>query len=123
MLLKREKLQLYGIAFLIENTNSKLKKLGNDASAITMLVVSQETVNYMKNVHKFDLEKMSNTKMICDAYNLMGIIIADESIEVIKSYYAGNNGYEQIAYSYLEKETKNSDYKKMINLFGKMNVR
>ena len=77
----------------------------------------------MKNVHKFDLEKMNNTKMICDSYNLMGIIIADESIEVIKSYYVGNNNYEQIAYSFLEKEAKNSDYKKMINLFGKMNVR
>lgn len=107
----------------VKNINSKLKKLGNDASAITMLVISQETVNYMKNVHKFDLEKMNNTKMICDSYNLMGIIIADESIEVIKSYYVGNNGYEQIAYSFLEKEAKNSDYKKMINLFGKMNVR
>ena len=107
----------------VKNTNSKLKKLGNDASAITVLVVSQETVNYMKNVHKFDLEKMANTKMICDSYNLMGIMIADESIEVLKSYYVGNNGYEQIAYSFLEKEAKNSDYKKMINLFGKMNVR
>ena len=107
----------------VKNTNSKLKKLGNDASAITMLVISQETVNYMKNVHKFDLEKMNNTKMICDSYNLMGIIIADESVEVIKSYYVGNNNYEQIAYSFLEKEAKNSDYKKMINLFGKMNVR
>ncbi len=107
----------------VKNTNSKLKKLGNDASAITVLVLSQETVNYMKNVHKFDLEKMNNTKMICDAYNLMGIMIADESIEVLKVYYVGNNNYEQIAYSYLEREAKNNDYKKMINLFGKMNVR
>ena len=107
----------------VKNTNSKLKKLGNDASAITVLVLSQETVNYMKSVHKFDLEKMSNTKMVCDVYNLMGIMIADESIEVLKSFYVGNSSYEQIAYSFLEKEAKNSDYKKMINLFGKMNVR
>ena len=105
------------------NNKNKLKKLGNDASAITVLVLSQETVNYMKNVHKFDLQKMSNTKMICDSYNLMGIIIADESIEVIKSFYVGNNGYEQIAYSFLEKENNNSDYKKVINLLGKTNVR
>jgi hypothetical protein len=72
---------------------------------------------------QFDLEKMSNTKMICDAYNLMGIIIADESIEVVKSYYVGNNGYEQIAYSFLEKENKNSDYKKVVNLMSQMNTR
>lgn len=105
------------------NNKNKLKKLGNDASAITVLVLSQETVNYMKNIHKFDLEKMNNTKMVCDAYNLMGIIIADESIEVIKSFYVGNNGYEQIAYSMLERENKNGDYKKIVNLLGKTNVR
>lgn len=106
-----------------KNNSNKLKKLGNDASAITVLVVSQETVNYMKAVHKFDLEKIANTKMICEAYNLMGIMIADDSIEAIKTYYVGNNGYEQVAYSFMEKENKNSDYKKMINLMGKMNTR
>lgn len=106
-----------------KNNSNKLKKLGNDASAITILVISQETANYMKNVHKFDLEKIANTKMICDAYNLMGIMIADDSIEAIKTYYVGNNGYETLAYSYMEKENKNSDYKKMINLMGKMNTR
>ena len=106
-----------------KNTNNKLKKAGNDASAITVLVLSQETVNYMKNVHKFDLEKMNNTKAICDAYNLMGIIIADESIEVVKTYYVGNNNYEQTAYSFLEKQNSDRDYKKMINLIGKTNAR
>jgi hypothetical protein len=107
----------------VKNNNNKLKKLGNDASAITVLVLSQETVNYMKSVHKFDLEKMNNTKMICDAYNLMGIMIADDSIEAIKVFYVGNPGYERLAYSYMEKENKNSDYKKMVNLMGKMNTR
>ena len=106
-----------------KNNSNKLKKLGNDASAITVLVVSQETVNYMKAVHKFDLEKLANTKMICDVYNLMGIIIADDSIEAVKTYYVGNNSYETLAYSYMEKENKNSDYKKIINLMGKMNTR
>lgn len=106
-----------------KNNNNKLKKLGNDASAITVLVLSQETVNYMKSVHKFDLEKMNNTKMICDAYNLMGIMIADDSIEAIKVYYVGNNNYERLAYSYMEKENNNSDYKKMVSLMGKMNTR
>ena len=106
-----------------KNNNNKLKKLGNDASAITVLVLSQETVNYMKSVHKFDIEKINNTKMICDAYNLMGIMIADDSIEAIKVYYVGNNGYEKLAYSYMEKENNNSDYKKMVSLMGKMNTR
>jgi hypothetical protein len=106
-----------------KNNKNKLKRLGNDASAITVLVVSQETVNYMKSAYKFDLEKMNNTKMICDAYNLMGIMIADESIEVIKVFYVGNSNYERLAYSYMEKENSNSDYKKMVSLMGKMNTR
>ena len=105
------------------NNKNKLKRLGNDASAITVLVVSQETVNYMKSAYKFDLENMNNTKMICDAYNLMGIMIADESIEVVKVFYVGNNNYERLAYSYMEKENSNSDYKKMVSLMGKMNTR
>ena len=107
-----------------KNNKNKLfrSKNYNDASAITVLVVSQETVNSMKKYYKFDLEKISNTKMIMDAYNLMGIIIADDSIEVIKTFYAGNELYEEKAYSYLEKET-DSSYKKVINLIGSMNSR
>jgi len=106
-----------------KNSKNRLNKLGNDASAITVLVVSQETVNYMKSVHKFDLEKLSNTKMICEVYNFMGIMIADESIEVLKTFYVGNNSYETTAYSFLEKQERNSDYKKMVSLMGKMNTR
>ena len=66
---------------------------------------------------------MNNSKAVCDAYNLMGIIIADESIEVVKTYYVGNNNYERTAYSFLEKQNSDRDYKKMINLIGKTNAR
>ena len=61
--------------------------------------------------------------MIMDAYNFLGIIIADESIEVVKVLYAGNDSWEQQAYSYLEKESNDNSYRKVINLMGKMNGR
>lgn len=101
----------------------KFSKTGNDASAITTLVINQETVNFLKKEHDFDIEKISNTRQIMDAYNLMGIVIVDESIEVAKFFYAGNDSYEQLAFSYLEKESNDNSYKKVINLIGKMNGR
>lgn len=107
----------------IKNVANKIKRKGNDASAITTLVINQETVNILKKEYDFDLEQIKNTRLILDAYNLMGIIICDESIEVAKFFYAGNDNYEQQAYSYLEKESHDNSYKKVINLIGKMNGR
>ena len=106
-----------------KNFRNKNKRVGNDASAITTLVLNQETVNILKKEHDFDIEKISNARMILDAYNLLGLFIADESIEVLKILYAGNDTFEQQAYSYLEKEAKDNSYKKVINLIGKMNGR
>lgn len=100
-----------------KNTKNKVKGFGNDASAITTLVINQETVNLLKKEYDFDLEKITNTKMIMDAYNLLCICICDESIEVAKFLYAGNDSYEQQAYSFLEKEGKDNT-KKIINLLN-----
>lgn len=106
----------------IKNNKNKNRRAGNDASAITTLVINQETVNFMKKQYEFDIEKINNAKMIMDVYNLLGIIIADESIEVVKFLYAGNDMFEQQAYSFIERETKDSSYKKVINLLGKNNM-
>ena len=103
----------------IKNNWNKLKRKGNDASAITTLIINQETVNIMKKEFDFDLEQVKNAKMILEAYNLLGIIIADESIDVAKFLYAGNDMWEQQAYSYLEKESNDNSYKKVINLLNK----
>lgn len=103
----------------IKNNWNKLKRRGNDASAITTLIINQETVNIMKKEFDFDLEQVKNARMILEAYNLLGIIIADESIDVAKFLYAGNDTWEQQAYSYLEKESNDNSYKKVINLLNK----
>ena len=105
-----------------KNSKNRIKKSGNDASAITVLVISQETVDAKKKFYKFDLERVSNAKSIMQDYNLMGIIIADDSVEVVKTLYSGNDVFDQQAYSYIEKESDNS-YKKVINLMNKMNTR
>ena len=106
-----------------KNYINKAKRAGNDASAITTLVINQETVNLLKKQYNFDIEKISNARLILESYNLLGIIIADESIEVVKFLYDGNDSFEQQAYSFLEREAKDNSYKKIINLIGKMNGR
>ena len=102
-----------------KNNFNRTRRSGNDASAITTLTINQETVNIMKKEYDFDIENINNTKMILDAYNLMGIIIADESIDVAKFFYAGNDSWEQQAYSFLQKESNDNSYKKVINLLNK----
>ena len=104
----------------IKNNWNRIKRSGNDASAITVLVVSQETANTLMKYHGFDLNKIKNAQFVMDTYNLMGLIICDESVEAARFLYAGNDTWETQAYSYLEKEGKQAaDYKKTINLLNK----
>ena len=79
----------------VKNNWHKLNRNGNDASSITTLVINQETVNMMRKEYDFNLEEIRNTRLIMDAYNLLAIVICDESIEVAKFFYAGNSNYEQ----------------------------
>ena len=104
-----------------KNAFNKMRKSGNDASSITTLVINKETANLMKKEYDFDIENPRNAKMIMDAYNLLAIIVCDESIESAKFMYAGNDNFETQAYSFLEKEDKDKSYKKVISLIGQMN--
>ena len=102
----------------IANNASKIRRVNNDASAITGLLISQETVNYIKNSYNFDIERVKNAKAIMDAYNLMSIFIADEANEVVKSIYDGNNQYEYLSYTSMHKDVGDKNCKKIINLLN-----
>lgn len=88
----------------------------NDASAITSLVISMDTVKALQ-----DYDMSCNTREvldIMDAYNLMAFFICDEIKErVISMYDDGSRQFEVLSYSMLEKDDK-SDYKKIINLLA-----
>lgn len=105
----------------IKNKFSALMKK-NDASAITSLVISQDEVEYLKKYNSIDMEKSYVTKAIMEAYNLMNITIADETLEVAKFLYDDGDGiYEALSFDGLEKEAKDSSYKKVVNLMSKLN--
>lgn len=97
-----------------------LKK--NDASPITSLVLSQDEVEYLKKYSDINMEKSYITRSILEKYNLMDIIIADESLEVAKFLFDDGDGiYEVLPFDELEKQAKDSSYKKVINLMSKLN--
>ena len=94
----------------------------NNASPITSLVLSQEEVEYLKKYNNMDMDKAYNTRTILEAYNLMDIVIVDESMELAKFMYDDGDGmYETITFDSLEKEASDNSYKKVINLMSKMN--
>jgi hypothetical protein len=94
----------------------------NDASPITSLVMSQDEVEYLKKYNDVDMDKSHVTRSILDKFNLMDIVICDETLEIAKFLFDdGDSTYETITYDALEKEAKDSSYKKVVNLMSKIN--
>lgn len=103
-----------------KNKFSRLIKK-NDASPITSLVLSQYEVEYMKQLN-IDMEKSYNARTILEAYNLMDIVIADESLEIAKFLFDDGDGvYEALTFDALEKQSNDNTYKKVVNLVSKIN--
>ena len=103
-----------------KNKFSRLIKK-NDASPITSLVISQYEVDYLKQLN-IDMEKSFNARSILEGYNLMDIVVADESMEIAKFLFDDGDGvYEAITFGALEKQANDSTYKKVVNLVSKIN--
>jgi len=104
--------------------SSKFQRLigkSNECSAITTVVLSQEEVDFVKKEYGIDFEKFENIGKVMSDYNLMGFVIVDESLEVAKFLFdTGEAMWENIAFSGLEREGNNNDYKKIVNLMTKM---
>ena len=110
---------------MLERRASKFRSLfGNkrDASPITTLVISQEEVEYLKKYSNMNMENYSTARKILDGYNLMGIVIVNDSIEIAKFLFDdGATMYETMTFDALAKENSNGDYKKIVNLMARMN--
>lgn len=100
---------------------NRLSGKNNDAACITSIMISQEGVDYLKKEHNVDLNNPKVAAKIMDAYNLLCLVIVDESIEVMKFLYDADSQYEQLAFSSLERQGNDGSYKKVINLLSKMN--
>ena len=93
----------------------------NDASAITTLVLTQDEVEYLKKYSNMDLEKASVCRVLMEGFNLMGVVLVDNSIEVARFLYDDGEGmFETLTFDTIAKEDKNQDYKKIISLIDRL---
>ena len=90
----------------------------NDAAAITTLVITQAEVDYLKKYYNISIDNKAVAKEILDAYNLLALVIVDETIEVAKFLFDAEE-WETLSFNSLEKEGDNGMYKKVINLMAK----
>lgn len=93
----------------------------NDASCITTLVISQQVVNTLKKEYGVNMADVKTASAIMDAYNLLCVVIVDESTEVARFLFDGEEWYEDLSFNTLERESGDGSYKKVINLLSKMN--
>lgn len=95
-------------------------KMSNDATAITSLVLSENDVSYMKENYSIDIMNVSIARKLLDAYNFIAIVIMNEALEIAYFLFdTGDDNYEKITFSGLEKESADSNYKQIINLLTK----
>jgi len=95
-------------------------KMSNDATAITSLVLSENDVSYMKENYSIDIMNVSIARKLLDVYNFISIVIMNEALEIAYFLFdTGDDSYEKITFSGLEKESADSNYKQIINLLTK----
>jgi hypothetical protein len=93
----------------------------NDASAITTVVVNQQDIEYAKKTTNIDFENPSVIRGIMESYNLMCFVVVDEVNELAKFMFdTGEDNFETLSFSSLERESSDSTYKKVVNLMTKM---
>lgn len=93
----------------------------NDATAITTLAISQEEVEYIKKNNNIDLERINIVRPLMESLNLMGFVIIDESLEVAKFLFdSGDDMFETVSFTHLERESSDNTYKRIVNLMTKI---
>lgn len=103
---------------------SKIRRtlnMTNDATAITTILISQDIVEYLRKMDNIDLESVDTVRPIMESYNFMGVCILDEASEVAKFIFdTGDDIFESISFTHLEREANDTTYKKVVNLMTKM---
>lgn len=105
------------------NKSKFKRRLGaqNDAAAISTIHITREEANIIKKTANIDIMQPKVIRPIMESYNLMSFVVTDESVESASFIYdSGDDFYETISYSNLERESSDNSAKKVINLMSKM---
>ena len=102
------------------NINKALRR-SNNASAIASLVITQEEADFLNKNYNVNLNQIGTASNLLAKYNLLSLVIVDETIEVVKFLFDGDDSYETLSFNNLERESGDGMYKKVLNLMSKMN--
>jgi len=112
---------------VLEQRANKLKRRkitrgGNDASAISTLVLSKQAeVDVLLNDYDIDLMNPRIMGPLMNGYNFMGVIVVDELLEVVHIMWDdGDDSWEDLSFNVLSREASSNDMKKVINLMSKV---
>ena len=90
----------------------------NDATAITTLMMSAYDVEMLRKLEDIDISDSRVARKLMDDYNLVGIVIVDDSTESAKIIFdTGDDEYEPYTFKTLKRDDK-MDYKQMIQLLA-----
>ena len=90
----------------------------NDATAITTLMMSAYDVEMLRKMEDIDISDSRVARKLMDDYNLVGIVIVDDSTESAKIIFdTGDDEYEPYTFKTLKRDDK-MDYKQMIQLLA-----
>ena len=99
----------------------KAFKVNNACKAISTLVISKEVADQILKQSNIDVMRPNVIHQIMEALNLMMFIVADESSESISLIMdTGDDLYETISYTNLEREASDNSSKKIVNLMTKI---
>lgn len=99
---------------------NRLMRRSNDCTAISTLVVSQNIVDYITKTESVNLMRPNTARLLLEKYNLLSLVVADENLEVANFMYdTGEDNFESIAFSGLERESNDGAYRKVVNLMSK----
>ena len=104
--------------------NGKIRKafkLNNAYKAIATLVISKEEVDYIQKYNNIDVMDPKVIRPIMENLSLMMFIVTDDSNETASILMdSGDDLFETISYTHLEREASDNSSKKIINLMTRM---
>ena len=99
----------------------KALKVNNAYKAISTLVISSETAEGLMRYNNIDVMNAGVIRKLMEDLNLMMFIVADETEESVSIIMdTGDDNYETLSYTHLDREAADGSYKKAINLMAKV---
>lgn len=96
-------------------------KSNNAYKAIATLAITREEADEIYKYNNIDVTKPNVIRPIMEDLNLLMFIITDESAETVSILMdTGDDNFETISYTHLERETSDNSSRKIVNLISKM---